>query len=135
MQNSLKMFDDVFKIADVQRLKSATSAKSFEKTLESVMSRSNAHVNAFIWQESSKESLMQDNRKTSLWTNFVYQLADIQVIVLRKKIKNLSETTYEEFARFMKCFIKKLQDKDSFVQQFKLKNVKSADSRRERAND
>ena len=53
----------------------------------------------------------------------------------KKKIKNLFETAYEEFAKFMKCFIKKLQNKDSFVQQFKLKNVKSADNRRERAND
>ena len=48
IQNSLKMSDDVFKIADVQRFKSATSAKNFEKTLENVTSRSNAHVNAFI---------------------------------------------------------------------------------------
>ena len=48
MQNSLKMSDDVFKIADVQKLKSATSARNFEKTFESVTSRSSAHVNAFI---------------------------------------------------------------------------------------
>ena len=48
MQNFLKMSDDVFKITDVQRLKSATSAKIFIKTLKSVMSRSNAYVNAFI---------------------------------------------------------------------------------------
>ena len=49
MQNSLKMFDDVFKIVDVQRLESATSARNSEKTLESVTSKSNAHANAFIW--------------------------------------------------------------------------------------
>ena len=48
MQNSLKMFDDVFKIADVQRLKSATSARNFKETLESVTSRLNVHANAFI---------------------------------------------------------------------------------------
>ena len=48
MQNFLKMFDDVFKIADVQRLKSATSARNFKKTLESVTSKSNVHANAFI---------------------------------------------------------------------------------------
>ena len=135
IQNSLKMSDDVFKIADVQKLKSATNAKNSEKTLESVTSKSNAHVNAFIWQKSSKESLMQNNRKTSLWTNFVYQLTNIQVVVLKKKIKNLFKTAYEEFARFMKCFIKKLQNKDSFVQQFKSKNVKSVNSRRERADN
>ena len=85
MQNSLKMSDDVFKIADVQKLKAATSARDFKKTLENVTLKSNAHANAFIWQESSKESLMQNNRETSLWTNFVYQLTDIQVIVLKKK--------------------------------------------------
>ena len=78
---------------------------------------------------------MQNNRKTSLWTNLVYQLADIQIVVLKKKVKNLSETAYEEFARFMKCFIKKFQNKDSFVQQFKSRNVKFANNHRERAND
>ena len=48
MQNSLKMFDDVFKITDVQKFKSATSARNFEETLESVTSKLNVHVNAFI---------------------------------------------------------------------------------------
>ena len=135
MQNFLKMFDDVFKIADVQKLKSATSVRNSEETFKNVTSRLNVHVNAFIWQESSKESLMQDNRKTSLWANFVYQLTNIQVVVSRKKIKNLFKTAYKELARFMKCFIKKLQNKDSFVQQLKLKNVEFIDSRRERADD
>ena len=48
MQNSLKMSDDVFKIADVQKFKSATSARNSEETLESVTSKSNVHVNVFI---------------------------------------------------------------------------------------
>ena len=48
MQNSLKMSDDVFKITNVQKLKSATNAKDSEKMFESVTSRSNVHVNAFI---------------------------------------------------------------------------------------
>ena len=48
MQNSLKMFDDVFKITDVQKLKSATSAKDFEEMFENVTSRLNVYVNAFI---------------------------------------------------------------------------------------
>ena len=135
MQNSLKMFDDVFKIINVQKLKSATNARNSEKTLESVTSRSNAYANAFIWQESSEESLMQNNRKISLWANFVYQLANIQVVVLEKKIKNLFKTAYEELAKFMKYFIKKFQNKNSFVQQFKLKNIEFVNSRRERAND
>ena len=98
-------------------------------------SRSNAHVNAFIWQKSFKKSLMQDNRKISLWTNLVFQLINIQVVVLRKKVKNLSEKAYNEPAKSMKCFIKKLQDKNSFVQQFKLNDVEHVDSRRRRAND
>ena len=65
----------------------------------------------------------------------MYQLTNIQIVVLKKKVKNLFKTIYEKFAKFMKCFIKKLQNKDSFVQQFKSKDVKSADNRRERAND
>ena len=48
MQNSLKMFDDVFKIINIQKLKFATSTKSSEKTLESVMSKSNIYINIFI---------------------------------------------------------------------------------------
>ena len=48
MQNSLKMFNDVFKIADVQKLKSATRARNFIKTFESVMSKLSAHINVFI---------------------------------------------------------------------------------------
>ena len=135
MQNSLKMSDVVFKIVDVQKLKSATSARNFIKTFENVMSRLNVHTNAFIWQKSSKKSLMQDNRKTLLWANFVYQLANIQVVVSRKKIKNLFKTVYEELAKFIKRFIKKFQNKDSFMQQFKSKNVKFVNSRCERADD
>ena len=48
MQNFLKMSDDMFKIADVQKLKSATNAKNSEKTLENVTSRLNVHINVFI---------------------------------------------------------------------------------------
>ena len=48
MRNSLKMSDDMFKIIDVQKLKSAINAKDFIKTFKSVMSRLNAHVNVFI---------------------------------------------------------------------------------------
>ena len=65
----------------------------------------------------------------------MYQLTDIQVIVSRKKIKNLFKTAYEELVKFIKCFIKKLQNKNSFVQQFKLKNVEFVNSCRERADD
>ena len=48
MQNSLKMFVDVFKITNVQKFKSATNAKDFIKTFENVMSKSNVHINVFI---------------------------------------------------------------------------------------
>ena len=65
----------------------------------------------------------------------MYQLANIQVVVLKKKVKNLFKTAYEKLAKFMKCFIKKFQNKDSFVQQLKLRNVKSVNNRRERADD
>ena len=48
--------------------------------------------------------------------NSVFQLADIQVVVLKKKIKDLFEKAYDESARFIKCFIKEFQNKNSFVQ-------------------
>ena len=48
MRNSLKISDDVIKIADIEKLKSATSARSSIKTLENIISKSNIYVNAFI---------------------------------------------------------------------------------------
>ena len=48
MRNSEKMFDDAFKIINVSRLKSATSARNFIKTFKNVMSKLNVYVNAFI---------------------------------------------------------------------------------------
>ena len=48
MQNSLKMFDDVFKITDIQKLEFTTNAKNFEETFKNVTLKLNIHVNAFI---------------------------------------------------------------------------------------
>ena len=48
MQNFLKMSDDVFKETDVQKLKSATSAKNFKETFKSVTLKLNVHANVFI---------------------------------------------------------------------------------------
>ena len=42
------MFNNIFEIINIQKIEFATSAKDFKKTLESVTSKSNAHVNAFI---------------------------------------------------------------------------------------
>ena len=67
--------------------------------------------------------------------NFVFQLTDIQIVVLKKKIKNLFKKMYDESTKFIKCFIKKFQDKNSFVQQFKLNDVEHTDNHRKRAND
>ena len=129
------MFKSVLTKSSAQKFEFSKNIKNFRKMLENVFSKSNVHINVFIWQESFEKSLMQDNRKTSLWTNSVFQLTDIQVVVLKKKIKNLFEKAYDESTRFIKYFIKKFQDKDSFVQQFKLNDVKHADNRRRRAND
>ena len=74
---------------------------------ENAFLKSNVHVNAFIWQKSFEKSLMQNNRKISLWANLVFQLTDIQIVVLRKKIKNLLKETYDESTKFIKYFIKK----------------------------
>ena len=101
---------------------------------EDASPRSNAHASASTWQESSKEPLVQGNRETSLWANPVFQLAGIQVVVPRKEVKDLPEGAYDEPARSMKCLIKELQDKDSFVQQLKSNDVEHAGSRRRRAD-
>ena len=50
---------------------------------------------------------MQNNQKISLWMNLMFQLINIQVVVLKKKVKNLSEKTYNKSTKSMKCFIKK----------------------------
>ena len=120
---------------NVQKFESSKNIKNFWKMSENVSLKSNVHINAFIWQKNFAESLMQNNRKTSLWTNFVFQLTNIQIIVLKTKIKNLFEGTYDEPTRFMKCFIKEFQDKNSFVQQFKLNDVEYVDSRHRRADN
>ena len=105
-KNSKEMFKNVSIRSSVQKFKSSKNIRGFRKMLENASLKSNVHVNAFIWQKNFEKSLMQDNRKTSLWTNFVFQLTNIQVVVLRKKIKDLFERTYDESTRFMKCFIK-----------------------------
>ena len=134
-KNSKKMFKSVSTKSSAQRFEFLKSIKNFQKMLENAFLKLNVHVNAFIWQESFEKSLMQDNQKTSLWTNLVFQLTDIQVVVLKKKIKDLFKRAYDESMRFIKCFIKEFQNKNSFVQQFKLNDVEHVNSRRRRAND
>ena len=65
----------------------------------------------------------------------MFQLTDIQVVVLKKKVKNLFKKAYDKSMKFIKYFIKELQDKNSFMQQFKSNDVKCVDNRRRRAND
>ena len=105
-KNSKKMFESATMRSNAQKFKFSKSIKNFWKMLENVLLRLNVHVNAFIWQKSFEKLLMQDNRKISLWTNFVFQLINIQVVVLKKEVKNLFKKTYDESTRFMKCFIK-----------------------------
>ena len=48
IQNSSKIFDDIFKRINVQRFKFTTNVKDFIKTFESTMSKLNVYINAFI---------------------------------------------------------------------------------------
>ena len=106
-RNSKEMFENVSTKSSVQKFEFSKSIKDFRKMLENAFSKLNVHVNIFIWQESFEKPLMQDNRKTSLWANFVFQLTNIQIVVLKKKVKNLFEKAYDESTRSMKYFIKK----------------------------
>ena len=115
-KNLKKMFENMSTRSSVQKFEFSKSIRNLRKMFKNVFLKSNIHVNAFIWQKSFEKPLMQDNRKISLWTNFVFQLANIQVVVLKKKVKNLFERAYDESTRFIKCFIKEFQDKNSFVQ-------------------
>ena len=114
-KNSKKMFKNATMKLNAQKFEFSKSIKNLRKMLENASSKSNVHINTFIWQKSFAESLMQNNRKTSLWTNLVFQLTNIQIVILKKKIKNLFKKAYDESTKFMKCFIKKFQDKNSFI--------------------
>ena len=86
MRNFLKIFNDAFKITNVWKLDFASNAKNskemfknatmrsnvqkfefsknirnFQKMFENASLKSNVYINAFIWQKSFAESLMQDN--------------------------------------------------------------------------
>ena len=51
---------------------------------------------------------MQDNRKTLLWANFVYQLINIQMIVLIKRLKvylkQLTKSSQDSWSVLLKSF-------------------------------
>ena len=42
----------------------------------------------------------------------MFQLAEIQIVISRKKMRNISEIAYEKSQRSMKSLIKKLQTKN-----------------------
>ena len=86
-RNLKEIFENATMKSNVQKFKSSKSIKSFRKIFKNASLKSNVHVNIFIWQKSSEKSLMQNNRKTSLWTNFVFQLTNIQVVILKKKLR------------------------------------------------
>jgi hypothetical protein len=62
--------------------------------------------------------------------NSLFQLIEIQIVIFRKEIRNLSEKSYEKSQKSMKFLIKKFQIIDKIVKKFVEKNKKSFRRRR-----
>ena len=62
--------------------------------------------------------------------NSLFQLIEIQIVISRKKIRDIFEKSYEKSQRSMKSLIKKLQINDKIVKKFVEKNKKSFRRRR-----
>ena len=60
------------------------------------------------WQKNSQESLSQSKRKLLIDLDLVLQLTEIQIIILKKIIRDMSETAYEKSQKSIKFLIKKL---------------------------
>ena len=58
----------------------------------------------------------------------MFKLIDIQIVISRKVINDVSDDSYEKSKRFMKFLIKKLQTKNQWMKKIYVR--KSAPSRR-----
>ena len=62
-----------------------------------VISITNVQIISVVdWQKSSQESLSQSKRKLLIDLNLVLQLAKIQIMILKKNVRNMFETTVTE---------------------------------------
>ena len=52
---------------------------------------------------------------------FIFKLIDIQIVILKKIINDVSDDSYEKSKRFMKFLIKKLQARDQWMKKIYVK--------------
>ena len=62
--------------------------------------------------------------------NSLFQLIEIQIVIFKKKIRNIFEKFYEKSQKSMKSLMKKFQINDKIVKKFVEKSKKSFRCRR-----
>ena len=78
-----------------------------------------------------KDNVRATNRREILKNiNSLFQLIEIQIVISKKKIRNIFEKFYEKSQKSMKSLIKKFQINDKIVKKFVEKNKKSSRRRR-----
>ena len=78
-----------------------------------------------------KNNVRATNRRKMLENlNSLFQLIEIQIVIFKKKIRNIFEKFYEKSQKSMKSLIKKFQVNDKIVKKFVEKNKKSFRRRR-----
>ena len=78
-----------------------------------------------------KNNARAKNRREMLKNlNSLFQLIEIQIVIFKKKIRNIFEKFYEKSQKSMKSLIKKFQINDKIVKEFVEKSKKSFRRRR-----
>ena len=78
-----------------------------------------------------KNNARATNRREMLEDlNSLFQLIEVQIVIFRKKIRNIFEKSYEESQKSMKSLIKKFQINNKIVKEFVEKNKESSRRRR-----
>ena len=90
---------------------------SFDEFSQTINKRNKNNI--FTFQLANVQTKIDDNETSSknkrkMLKNFdsMFQLIDVQIVISKKKIKNISKISYDEFFRSMKSFIRKLQTND-----------------------
>ena len=60
----------------------------------------------------------------------LFQLVEVQIVIFKKKIRNIFEKSYEKSQKSMKSLIKEFQTNDKIVKEFVEKSEKSSRRRR-----
>ena len=110
---------------DIALSKSRRKKTSLDHTLASVQANA---IDASLRPSQSKRKILADLVP-------VFQLAEIQVIILQKIVADISETVYEKPQRSMKFLIKNLQTENAYVIRLRTNIQSSALNRRSKSKE